>query len=389
MLHRCPRRRSLLYNSEGGEPDSVRTRLLSLMHFSAKSLTASAALLSSLSITMWGGAFAQVPQQYPPPLGPEPTTNTRPVFEFHSGFWANLHLVLYEQARLRAERPVSNGGGESEAATAATAARPERGDSASRDWNAAVEYYQHEFSNRDLLVDGSMVAIYDRLGELEGCADLSGRGKPACASGLRPEMIAILEGAAPIYRSHGWEQDDKVNRDWIASVAPLVRQMGGTLAEQLAAVYHGDWPRKPMRVDVVSYGGLFGSYTTLDPTHITISSTDPRNQSYAGFEVLFHEASHALASAVFHGIAKECRARDIPIPRDLWHALLFYTTGQLVKQMLEQKKLAASYTPYAYRYGLFDRGWQNYQHVLEASWQPYLDGKVSFDRALAQVVEGL
>lgn len=142
-------------------------------------------------------------------------------------------------------------------------------------------------------------------------------------------------------------------------------------------------------MDVVSYAGPFGGSTTLDPVHITISSTDARNQGMAGFEILFHEASHALAGAVFAGIAKECRARDMPIPRDLWHALLFYTTGQMVKRLIEQRGAASSYTPYAYRYGLYDRGWQDYQRALERYWQPYLDGKVSFDRALSELVEGV
>jgi hypothetical protein len=48
-----------------------------------------------------------------------------------------------------------------------------------------------------------------------------------------------------------------------------------------------------------------------------------------------------------------------------------------------------SYTPYAYRYGLYARGWSAYQRVLERYWQPYLDGRVEFDTAVARLVSAL
>jgi hypothetical protein len=174
--------------------------------------------------------------------------------------------------------------------------------------------------------------------------------------------------------------------------------MGGKLSEQLTAVYHAEWPQEPIYVDVVSYAGPFGAYMSLEPAHISISSTDGRNQGLAGFEVLFHEASHALARAVQDGIARDCRARNIPIPRDLWHALLFYTTGELVKRALGKRDAVpasgspsgpAAYAPYAYRNGLYARGWQDYEGVLERYWQPYLDGRTDFDHALASLVSAL
>ena len=345
--------------------------------------------LLALSLFLPGAAWAQAPQQFPPAPDNETPATVRPVFEFHSAFWTNLHLMLYEQARVRAKRSTSRGSGAALAESGEAATRARHGDPASPEWNAAVNYYVREFADRDLLFDSSQVAINNRLAEMESCPDLSGRSSASCESGLRPELIAALERAAPLYRAHGWAEDDHANRVWIKAVAPLVRQLGGTLSEQLAGVYHAEWPSSPIRVDVVCYGGPLGAYTTLEPVHITISSTDLRNQGTAGFEILFHEGSHALAKAVVDGIVRECRARQLPIPRDLWHALLFYTTGQVVKRMLEQQSLAASYTPYAYRFGLFDRGWQNYQRALERYWQPYLDGKVGFDLALSQLVEGV
>lgn len=307
-----------------------------------------------------------------------------PVFEFHSGFWINLHHFLYEQARLRHRRPAAEA-----PVSPDTLTREEQ-----RAWAAALDFYAGDLSQRDLLLNSDMVNINNRLAEMEACADLSGRSSRECASGLRQEHIAALERAAPVYRARWWPGHDQSNRAWIASVGPMVRQFGAELAQQLAATYHAEWPAGRLQVDVVFYGGPFGAYTSLDPAHLTISSFDPRNQGYAALEVLFHEASHTLAGAVRDAIVRECRARSKPIPRDLWHALLFYTTGEIVKRALNVPDSSAepnpgNYTPYAYRYGLYARGWNHYQRALERYWQPYLDGKADFDAAVARVVSAL
>jgi len=343
-------------------------------------------------------AFAQtpVPQQGSstrPLEAQEATSGPRPIFEFHSGFWLNLHHFLYEQARLAEKVQTSQGGG---AAKSAPTDANARGDAPAA-WQSAVDYYRKNMAHRDLLFDQGMVLIGSRLAELETCPDLSGRTMSSCTSGLQQNLIAALEAAAPIYRSRWWSEHDRANRDWIDGDAPLVRRIGLPLAEELSAVYEKPWQREPIRVDVVIYGGPFGAYTTLDPTHITVASGDPRNEGLAGFEILFHEASHALAVPVQDAIAEACRQRDIPIPRDLWHALLFYTTGEMVRRAAAQGKLqlpgagtrSASYMPYAYRNNLYTRGWEDYLRVLEAYWQPYLDGNTDFDHAIRSVVGGL
>ncbi len=336
---------------------------------------------------------------------PEQSLAPLPVFEFHSGFWINLHHFLYHQARLRKSRsPAATGaspGGQIDEGARASDSGPVSTSALTGEekkaWIAALDYYAEGLAGQDLLVNGDMVNIKNRLAEMETCADLSGRSAGVCASGLRHEVIAVLERAAPVYRERWWAEHDRSNRSWIAGVAPLVRQMGGGVAQRLSAVYRADWPSERLRVDVVLYGGPFGAYTSLDPVHLTISSSDSRNQGQAALEVLFHEASHALAGAVRDAIVRECRRRGKPIPRDLWHALLFYTTGEIVKRALQSEKAAPqhaaagadTYMPYAYRYGLYARGWSNYQRLLERYWQPYLDGKTDFETAVARIVSAL
>jgi hypothetical protein len=258
-------------------------------------------------------------------------------------------------------------------------------------WNNAVSIYAADWSSRDLESNGDMALINDRLAELEPCADLSGKSAPGCAAGLRPDMTAALDEAAPIYRARWWTEQDHENRAWIVSLAPQVRRMGGSLAQQLAQIYDRGWPKQPIRVDVVWYAGPLGSYATLEPAHVTLGSHDGRNQGTAAFEVLFDEASHTIAGGVREAIAQECRQRAQPIPRDLWKALLYYTADELIRRASAREAgiglpSASHDTPSANHSGLSEYGWSSYEGILELYWQPYLDSQVDFDTAIARLV---
>jgi hypothetical protein len=357
---------------------------------------AAAAIVLLAARNSAGSSPAVVPAR-PSPRLPAPQvsgTESLPVFELHSGFWVNLHHFLYLQARLM--------NGNSSADSARGAAPPDELPPSLIDfsaeevkvWRAAVAFYAKDLARRDLLVNGEMETINNRLSEMETCAQLQGKGSASCNAGLEPDLVETLDRAAPIYRAHWWSEQDRTNRQWIAQVAPMVRQMGVQLSAQLVEVYQRPWPAGRLRVDVVWYGGPYGAYTTFSPVHVTISSHDARNQGIYGFEVLFHESSHALASAVNEAIAAEFRNRDKPIPRDLWHALLFYTTGELVRRDLAYGTMTlsalqgadpSSYQPYAARFGLYTGGWDRFRAMLDLYWRPYLDGKITFDTAVARM----
>ncbi len=329
----------------------------------------------------------QVATQTTAPVGPP-----LPVFEMHSGFWSNLHHFLYLQSRLLKSGSPATQTGRGEAQPdelpVSLIGFPEAEIHA---WQDAVEFYSKDLGKRDLLLNGDMEIISNQLSLMETCPDLEGKTTPYCKSGLRPDLVEALERAAPVFRAHWWGQQDHANREWISQVAPLIQKMGVELSGQLAEVYQRPWPSQRIRVDVVWYAGPFGAYTFLDPMHITISSHDPRNRGVYGFEVLFHEASHAVSGSVTTAIAHDFRERDKPIPRDFWHALLFYTTGEIVRRDIEygsmtftseQKNGASEYLPYAARYGLYSGSWEHFRALLDLYWLPYLDGRLSFETAM-------
>ena len=45
--------------------------------------------------------------------------------------------------------------------------------------------------------------------------------------------------------------------------------------------------------------------------------------------------------------------------RDVWHAILFYTTGEMVRRQLK------GYVPYATKNNRYERGWQGVPEILD------------------------
>lgn len=328
-----------------------------------------------------------------------------PVFEFHSGFWVNLHHFLYHEARARqAAKDLREAGGRA----SGPVLRQTPGSTVSLSpaeqklWDEALTFYITNFTMKDLQINIDLILLKDQLSDFEDCDELTGKKKQTCDAGLPGKEGVVLESVASIYRAHWWPAHNRANRRWVIGVAPLVREQGVGLSERLAEIYQSKWPKEKIRVEVCAFANPAGAYTTLDPLHVTISSIDPRNQGSYALEVLFHESSHGLAVPVQNAITRECRQREKPIPRNLWHALIFYTTGEVLRPIIKgaaadssatppnsSQKPKLSTVPDELKDNLTERGWEDYLHVLTTYWQPYLDGRVNFEDAIAHMVSAI
>jgi hypothetical protein len=309
------------------------------------------------------------------PRHPSASARTIPLFDFHSNFWVNLHQVLFHEAKLRAGKPDRG----LESAPPLSAAGMSTKDEA--EWNAAVSFYAEHFGTRQQHGDDQLVQINDDL------AEQPDNGAHLNPAGLSPEMVAVFESAAVIYRKYWWPTHNESNENWIASQKERVRDLGPKLAAAMTKDLHQQWPAAPIRVDVCYYVVALGyAFTTLPP-HITFSGSDPSNQDLIGFELLFHEASHTFADTMMNALSDEGRMQHKDVG-DLWHSLLFYTSGVELRRLLPAPE-PASFTPYAYRYGVYRGNWREYRRVLETDWQMYLDGTISFETAIHSMVADL
>ena len=298
------------------------------------------------------------------------------LFEFHSGFWLNLHHLLYAQARAAkgfpdTKRPaVAAAAGDTLGFSALPASERDR-------WRAALRYYGEHYASRDLLFDPGMVRLKNQLGDLEDSPSLEG-------SGLERGTIAALSDAAPAFRRLWWPRYDSANRAWVARVLPALTKSGNQLAAGVAGPFMAKWPDVPIRVDVTAYAMWAGAYTSNSPDRITISSLATDYAGPSGVEMLFHEALHTMDDSVATALDAEARTSGKRVPYDVTHALIFFTAGEMARRVLPD------YQPYAYRLGIWTRGsFATYLPVIQRFWLPYLDGRLSFDSAINNIVERL
>jgi hypothetical protein len=102
------------------------------------------------------------------------------LFDFHSGFWNNLHHFLCRQALLSQPQK----GPHSLALTGADSDELQHLSPTEREsWNAAVAYYAGSFAKRDLLFDEGLITTKGKLEDAEASPDLR-KGGRATPSGL-------------------------------------------------------------------------------------------------------------------------------------------------------------------------------------------------------------
>jgi hypothetical protein len=279
------------------------------------------------------------------------------LFEFHSPFWLDLHHRLYaESGRLQIEHQMP----------------PD----AQQRWKAALAAYRESYPDRTLATLFRSDAAQATRRALEG-DDLSG---------VDPKLRAILQAVSPVYREHIWPADEKADARFIEALQPLLAKHGETVAKNLAAALGGAPPQGAMRADVTAFAGPVGAYTILGPVLIAISSTDERHQGPGALESLFHEAGHALIFPLARELRTALEEAGKPDHDDLWHALLFFTAGEVVK-----RQLGPAYVPYADAQHLWERApkWSSYRPLLEKHWIPVIDGKATPSAGLKALVAAL
>jgi hypothetical protein len=309
---------------------------------------------------------------WPAPEAPVQAPVASP-FAFRIGFWTNLHHFLYVLGRAR--------NAETDAARRAVAGAPKeidalsgRSDAERAAWEEAVRFYAAGPSKLDAVFDKDTLVRDAR--ELAAAADDADLSRMRLSDGL----AAALTRAAPVYRAVWWlghRQADLAKRD---DLQTMVDRHGRPLVERLTAVYHASWPSQPRTVEISSYATWAGAYST-DGGLIVVASKDDGARGTLGLEILLHEASHQWDDEVIARLRRAADAQHRAVPDLLSHAMIFYTTGAIVKERIPE------HTPYAEQYGLWrQRGLGAFKPALDQHWLPYLQGRVGIDDALAALL---
>jgi hypothetical protein len=293
----------------------------------------------------------------------EPATTDVGRYHLQSNRWVNLHQRLMHEGLFGTPPPEGLGADESAA------------------WRAAVEKYRGWIGKRSPIEDAELIALNATLA---GAA-----GKAKLPDGLPPAAAEALTAAMPVYARAQWPKDDAANRFWIAVAVPMLQSAGDELVALHEQAYGMPFPKKIL-VDVSGLAGEFGGYTTGDgeAVHTTISSTDPAYQGFLALEMLMHEPSHGIvdmnSGAIGADLGRISKMLGRRPPYNLWHALLFDTSGELTRRVLAERGVT-DYKPFIYL-GMFDRQFKGMQEPFETSWRAYLDHRIDRDEALRQIV---
>ncbi|HEX7317883.1 MAG TPA: hypothetical protein VF297_28525 [Pyrinomonadaceae bacterium] len=283
-------------------------------------------------------------------------------YRLQSNFWVNLHQRLVYEARFKWDKPPAGLDGDGLAK-----------------WAAAVEAYRKYLGRRNPIFDKELIQLNDTLSNVN--ADRLPDAIPSAAK-------KVLEAAMPLYRSAQWPEDDRANRFWIAVAAPMLASASEELAEAHAKAYATPFPKRIL-VDVTTFAWEFGAYTVGEgeSAHVVITSTDKGNQGFAALELLMHEPSHAIVDATSAAIGSDLKRLSAETGlrpmANLWHAILFYTSGELTRRALARRGVG-EYRPIIL--DMYERGFRAYKQSLETHWQAYLDGKVSREAALRRIL---
>ena len=282
-------------------------------------------------------------------------------YHLQSNLWVNLHQRLFYEASFGTPPPVALSG--EDLAT----------------WKKAVESYRKILGKRSPIVDRELISMDDAL------AATTTRAVPASI----PKALSVeLESARPLYEAGQWQVDDRANRFWMAVTEPMLASAAEELIGAHEKAYAVPFP-KHILVDVTSFAWEFGSYTVgpADAAHVVISSTVPGNQGFGALEMMMHEPSHVIvepnSGAIGADLARASAELNIRPPGILWHAILFYTSGELTRRALADRGVFEFQPSMA---GMYARGFQGFRKALETHWQMYLDGKVTRDEAIRQIL---
>ena len=291
-------------------------------------------------------------------------------FEFHSAVLMNLHHFLYDAARHpeQLER-------------APWAVPPTAQDLATlRD---AVAFYAQHYAMRDLLFDADMTAIKHGLSVQDDIR--------ASADGLAlpPELVGVLDRAAPVYQRVLWPVHLTADQLWINNVSTLNARYGDEIQARLVRALSHKFPSS-IRVDVVYETGSFaGGYTDESPPQTVMPSSRPSYNAEASLEMLWHEAAHTGAVDTLRSeIDADIKALHRAPADQLWHATQFYTVGYVIQDVYRQQA-GLDYTPYATKNGVYARAWSTYLPLLDSDWLAWLEGRGTMRQAVEKMVRRL
>jgi hypothetical protein len=246
--------------------------------------------------------------------------------------------------------------------------------------SSTVDIYKSKMDNRHILFDrGEIPQITIKVLAHDVIKGETSIGK-------------ALKSFQPIYERLYWEEHDKRNKEWIEELVPRLDRFGKQIKTKLEQIFDGSlFSQKSHLISVVYKPGTRqGAYTSSRSLQSVINSTDEYYLNWYALELTFHEISHAISvnrqSKLYKSIESEFNSNGLESEIAIWHPILFYTVGEVVKKAISNHN--PKYIPYADINNIFTGSW-DYKKILIEHWQPYIEGQVTMAIAIENIAKEL
>lgn len=296
------------------------------------------------------------------------------IFRFHTDeFWLNLHHFLYVLGRAQTGTPDSSREAVSGAPADADAGLATLSPAEQKTWRNAVAFYAGGLSKMNLIFDEPLSKLTLALAAVGDSAELRGVT-------IDPAVAKTLTNAAPAYRRAWWPAHHASNESRRDELRKLTAEHGKDLLAYITRAYEMQWDQNGYPVHFSAYANWAGAYSTGGKL-LVVSSLDRDIAGADGLETIFHEGMHQWDDQMIPLLDRIARSLNVRVPRNLSHAMIFFTAGDAVRSVFPD------HVPYAEHYGVWKRGWEPLRQALEETWKPYLEGKGTRDDALRALLE--
>jgi hypothetical protein len=242
--------------------------------------------------------------------------------------------------------------------------------------NPVLRFYMDSLLNKDLLLDSLMRDFSDKLGDEKNIPVKWQRNALEKVNTFKPYFTKLF-----------WPAIDAENKTWLKVAQPQIIRLETAVIPELERIYQEKLPAGKIIIDLTSYATWTGAYS-YDNTfcHVIFSSTHRSNQGEFAAEVVFHETSHFLVRKISKMITTMAKGKDIKQSINLWHNLIFYTTGYVLEKAYAKE--AKTFVPY-YVQMKFQEKFPDFKIAVEGchiSWDPYIQNTGDLNTAIQKLV---
>ena len=294
-------------------------------------------------------------------------------YEFYSNFWINMHHFLYKKAEQANEKSWQE--------VFEDEILNQMNNNEREILSHSIQYYQDHLTEKSLLFD-------DQLYWTKRALIKFGANDVLDHESINSEHQQVLNNAKSVYANYFWKVHHNQNRKTLDKYLPLVKKIENRTFNRIESLAKEPWPEEKIRVDLSYYSNWAGAYTTTTPIHVVLTSleegSDGEWAEYGWLELLFHEPSHGVITnnklPVADTIKSISEELDVKVPRDLWHAVLFYFSGKAVQEALRDEGI--EYELMMITYDIFSR----YHAVVFEHMPPYVRGNEGLETALRKAI---